>query len=155
MSRKTRPTVRIERHFDAPPEKVYDAWTRPELLRRWFAPPAYSVDRVEADLRMGGHFRVWQTDQDGAEVGGSDSMVVDLVPNRRLVLRWQFVGPGRQIDTRLESRLTVDLEATLGGTDLTLVHEDLEMLAAAMPEVVGGVESGWRSALDRLAVAGL
>ena len=40
--------------FDAPPEKVYRAWTEPELLKRWFAPRPVATPVAELDVRPGG-----------------------------------------------------------------------------------------------------
>lgn len=45
------------RTFDAPRAMVFDAWTQPELLRRWFGPPGWSLEVCEADLTVGGGWR--------------------------------------------------------------------------------------------------
>jgi uncharacterized protein YndB with AHSA1/START domain len=49
----------IKRTFDAPVELVFDAWTKPELVRRWWAPAALGVEpvRFDADVRAGGSYR--------------------------------------------------------------------------------------------------
>lgn len=47
----------MTRVFDAPREMVYDAFTKPELLKRWFGPRGHSMDVCEVDLRVGGGFR--------------------------------------------------------------------------------------------------
>jgi uncharacterized protein YndB with AHSA1/START domain len=80
--------------------------------------------------------------------------LLELVPSERLVFRWGFVGPDRAVDPRHESQLTITFEAAPDGhTDLTLLHERLDGLRAAHPEVAAGVEGGWVSALDKLAAA--
>lgn len=49
----------IRRTIDAPRQKVFDAWTRPEHLRKWWrANPAMSTEIAEVDLRVGGRFRL-------------------------------------------------------------------------------------------------
>lgn len=55
------PEIVMTRVFDAPRQSVWDAMTRPELLRRWmFTPPHWSWDTCEMDVRIGGSFRwVW------------------------------------------------------------------------------------------------
>ena len=60
----------ITRYFDAPRELVFDALTKPELLKRWlWGPSEHSLVICETDLRVGGSFRyVWRF-ADGAEMG--------------------------------------------------------------------------------------
>jgi uncharacterized protein YndB with AHSA1/START domain len=141
--------VRLERTIPAPPATVYRAWLEPDLLLRWLAPGGLEVTRVEVDLRVGGRFRVWQADG-GTGVGGFECELLELVPNERIVYRWGFVGPRRTDGPTYDSLLTVTLRDAPAGTMLTLVHERLDDLAAAMPEVADGVEPGWTSALDKL-----
>jgi len=144
------PVVRIERQFAAPPALMYRAWLDPELLRRWMAPGDLVVTGVEVDERVGGRYRVWQS-VDGIDGGGFDCELAELVPDERIVWRWGFVGPQRGEGERFDSRLTVTLRpADSGGTHLTLVHERLEDLAAALPQVADNVAVGWKSALDKL-----
>lgn len=143
------PIVRLEKTIPAPPRRVYQAWLDPELLRQWLAPEGLSVDRLESEPRIGGRLRVWHRDARVA-VGGFDCEVLELVPNERLVFRWGFVGPERR--PRYDSLLTITLRETPSGeTALTLVHERLETLAAALPDVTANVARGWESALAKLA----
>ena len=85
-------------------------------------------------------------------VGGFESEILELDPNRRIVLRWGFVGPARTDGPVFDSRLTVTLtEAPGQSTRLTLVHERLEALRESMPQVATSVGAGWSMVLDRLA----
>ena len=148
------PIVRLERTIPAPPDRVYRAWLEPEVVQQWMAPVGMSVGRAEVDARVGGHLRVWQMSADGEDLGGFDCEVLELVPDERIVFGWRFVGPDRTFDPAHDSRLTITLrEAPGNATVLTLVHERLEGLAAAMPYVAENVEPGWRGTLDRLAAA--
>jgi len=145
--------VRVERTIPATPHQVYRAWLEPELLRRWMAPGGLEVTRAEVDERPGGHFRIWQADA-GVEMGGFECDLLELVPDQRIVFRWGFVGPDRARGPSYDSLLTVTLlEASDGGTVLTLVHERLDALAAAMPYIAENVGPGWDSALGKLAAA--
>ena len=145
--------VRLNRTIAAPPERVYRAWLEPDLLRLWLAPSSLSVKDVEVDERVGGHHRTWQVGPDG-DVGGFDCTLLELVPNERIVFQWRFVGPERVADPSHDSRLTITLgEAPGGETALSLVHERLDALHAAMPEVAENVERGWEMALDKLEAA--
>jgi uncharacterized protein YndB with AHSA1/START domain len=145
--------VRIRRVLPAPPERVYRAWLEPETLRRWLAPAGLEVTRAEVDARVGGRLRIWQAGPEG-DVGGFDAEIAELVPDERIVFRWGLVGPEREAGPTYDSLLTVTLsEAPGGATELTLVHERLEELWAAMPEIADKFELGWEMALDKLEAA--
>ena len=144
--------VRLERTIPASPGQVYRAWLDPGLLARWMAPGSYAVTGAEVDERVGGHYRIWHADPSGTEIGGFDCELTALVPGQRIVFRWGFVGPERRSGPVFDSLLTVTLrEAPAGGTVLTLVHERLDDLAAALPEVAENVGPGWEGVLGQLA----
>jgi uncharacterized protein YndB with AHSA1/START domain len=143
--------VRLERTIAASPAQVYRAWLDPELLARWMAPGSYTFARAEVDERVGGRFRVWHADSSGTPAGGFDCELAELVPDERIVFRWGFVGPQGREGVAYDSLLTVTfLEALDGGTALTLVHERLEDLAAALPGVAKNVGPGWEDVLGKL-----
>jgi uncharacterized protein YndB with AHSA1/START domain len=142
------PVVRIEKTISATPHAVYRAWLEPEVLKTWLAPGDLAVSRAEVDERVGGDYRIWQTDS-GADVGGFDCQLVALVPDQRVVLRLAFVGPKRSDGPTYDSCLTVTFAAApTGFTALTLVHEQLDELAAAMPDAADKVGPGWELVLD-------
>jgi uncharacterized protein YndB with AHSA1/START domain len=143
--------VRVQRIIPAPPDKVYRAWLEPELIGRWMEPAGLEVTRVEVAERVGGHYRIWHAGAEG-EVGGFECELLKLVPSERIVLRWGFVGPDRLAGPTYDSQLTVTLrEAGDGATELTLVHERLDDLREALPDIAEGVGPGWEMALDKLA----
>jgi uncharacterized protein YndB with AHSA1/START domain len=142
--------VRLQRTIAAAPDRVYRAWLEPDLLARWMAPGALEVTRAEVDERVGGHLRIWHAGADG-DVGGFEAELLELVPGERIVFRWGFVGPDRLAGPTYDSLLTITLrEAPDGATELTLVHERLDELAAALPDVADNVGQGWELALDKL-----
>ncbi|MFI6600048.1 SRPBCC domain-containing protein [Nonomuraea sp. NPDC050536] len=136
--------VRLERTIAAPPERVYRAWLDPELVRQWLAPQGMSVTRVEIDQSR---YSIWHGD-----AGGFECEVLEQEQDRRIVFRWGFVGPERAEGPVFDSLLTITVNPMPeGGTELTLVHEQLEELAAAMPEIAANVGVGWAGTLDKLA----
>lgn len=147
--------VRLERTIAAPPERVYRAWLDPALLARWMAPGPFDLTRAEVDERPGGHYRIWHADAaSGAPMGGFEAEITELVPAQRVVFRWGFVGPERTEGPVYDSRLTVTFQPAPGGaTVLTLVHERLDALAAALPEAAANVGAGWADVLDKLSAA--
>ena len=66
--------IEITRNFDAPRNLVFDAFTKPELVRRWLlGPPGWYMPLCEIDLCVGGAYRyVWRSDRDGSQmaIGG-------------------------------------------------------------------------------------
>src|SRR6266516_530371 len=69
MSDRPGHVVRIERNFAASAEDVFDAWTSPEVMRRWFHCAAHwETPAAEVDLRVGGKVRVVMRKPDGTEV---------------------------------------------------------------------------------------
>lgn len=92
----TTPTERdilLKRRFDAPRRLVFDAWTRPELLKRWLlGPPGWSMVVCEIDLKVGGSYRfAWLgSDGRGLEMRG---VYREIVPSERLVSTEAFDEP--------------------------------------------------------------
>jgi uncharacterized protein YndB with AHSA1/START domain len=70
--------------IDASPEKVYRAWTDPELLKQWFAPLPWTTPGAELDVRPGGSCVVVMRGPDGTEFP-NPGVYLEVVPNQRLV----------------------------------------------------------------------
>jgi uncharacterized protein YndB with AHSA1/START domain len=81
----TERTVELTRIFDAPPERVFAAWTEPRHLARWFGPAGFTVHSCEIEARPGGVFRLCTRSPEGKDywVRG---LYRELVPPRRLVI---------------------------------------------------------------------
>jgi uncharacterized protein YndB with AHSA1/START domain len=136
----TKPSLVLKRRIKAPAEKVYEAWTRPEQMTRWWGVTGHSNPPIaETDLRVGGRFRVQFWGQDGQQhsVGG---LYREVVPNRRLVFSWAWQStPERQ------SQVSIDLKPDGDGTVLTLTHEHFADQKACDDHRVG-----WTHGLDNL-----
>jgi uncharacterized protein YndB with AHSA1/START domain len=74
----------LTRIIDAPPEKVYSAWTDPELLKQWFAPLPWTISAVETDVRTGGTSFIVMRSPEGNEFPNS-GVYLEVVENERLV----------------------------------------------------------------------
>jgi uncharacterized protein YndB with AHSA1/START domain len=127
--------VRVERLLPAPIAEVFAAWTHPELMAQWLAPTGSA--EVEADVRVGGQFRVTMIAGDVRLVHTGEYLVVD--PPHRLSFTWRspYTGPGA-------SQVDVFLSARGSATRLILVHERLP------DETRSSHEGGWMTILDRL-----
>src|SRR6187431_2235100 len=74
----------LTRIIDAPPEKVYRAWTEPELLKQWFAPLPYTTSAVEIDVRAGGSSMIVMRSPEGVDMP-NPGVYLEVVPNERIV----------------------------------------------------------------------
>jgi uncharacterized protein YndB with AHSA1/START domain len=106
-----RPSLTLKRRLNAPPAKVYAAWTDPQKIIRWFgrsdAKPGSFQAEIEA--RVGGHYRVsFSTDDEYYEVGG---IYREVVPNEKLVFSWAWHSTPER-----ESLVTVMLKPDGDGT---------------------------------------
>ncbi|MGE7136808.1 SRPBCC family protein [Luteibacter sp. NPDC031894] len=133
------PSVTLVRKIKASPAKVYAALTQPEQMIQWWGPDAGPTLRAEADVRTGGRFRIAfrLTSGDEHEATG---VYREVVPDRKLVLTWEWSG-----STQPPSLVTFHLEPRDGGTELTLVHEQLPDEATRNSH-----EAGWTGLLDKL-----
>ena len=75
----------LTRLIDAPREKVYRAWTEPELMKQWFAPRPWTTPVVETDVRPGGSNLIVLRGPNGEEFPNR-GVYLEVVPNRRLVI---------------------------------------------------------------------
>lgn len=77
-------TIVLSRRFDAPPRLVFDAWTKPELLRRWYGARGWTLVECEVDLRVDGAWRFVSHGPDGARMG-QRGVYREVDPPHRLV----------------------------------------------------------------------
>jgi uncharacterized protein YndB with AHSA1/START domain len=133
--------ISVKRRLKAPPERVFEAWTRPELMARWFFPGADWTVQVTADVRVGGRYELVMRDADGTQhVQFGDYR--EVVPVSRLVFTWNC--PELEV---VDSVVTVELVESGGHTDLSLTHR-----LPPDPKVRKGHEEGWEGCLGNLEV---
>jgi uncharacterized protein YndB with AHSA1/START domain len=136
----------VTRTFDAPAHIVFDAWTKPELLKRWWAPKSFGVSlfECEQDLRVGGAYRfAFGRDPKNPEVFSGRYLEVD--PPTRLVLTQLYE---RMSDVG-DVVVTADFEERQGRTRLTL-HQLFPSKEALEGALASGMERGMRVTLDQL-----
>ena len=136
-----RPSLTLTRRLNASPEKVYAAWTNPQNLIRWFAPPSFVPGSVKAeiDLRVGGRYRFSFEKEDG-EYFEAAGVYREVVPNARLVFTWAWHSTPER-----ESLVTISIKAEGERTLLTLHHAQFADQAARDSH-----EKGWSSMLDNI-----
>lgn len=144
----TTPTDReiaMTRVFDAPRHLVFEAYTRPELLKRWLGAHAgWSMAVCEIDLRVGGSYRYVWRNQDGAEMG-MRGVYLEVTPPERIVATEIFDQswyPGEAVDT-------VVLTERDGRTTLTLTVR-YESRATRDAVLKSPMEQGVAAGFDKL-----
>jgi uncharacterized protein YndB with AHSA1/START domain len=108
VSERRERILRIERTFAAPAEKVFEAWTSEEVLRRWLhGMSGWDTPIAHVDLRVGGSVRVVMRNiSDGAEVGATGEYTV-VEPPHRLAFNWVWdhdPGNPQMIELELSER---------------------------------------------------
>lgn len=131
--------VRVTRRFNAPPERVFDAWLEPESACQWlFVTATGEMVRVEIEARVGGRFVVIER-RDGEDVEHRGEYL-EINRARRLV--FTFAVPTY---SQVSTRVTIDIVPSGKGCELTLTHEGV------LPDYASRTEAGWTGILDRLA----
>jgi uncharacterized protein YndB with AHSA1/START domain len=112
----------VKRRFKAPVEKLYAAWTDAEQMKRWFAPGDMSVPSAEADVVIGGRYRVKMSESGSdCEFHTTAGVYREVIPNQRLVFTWQWEG------SELETVVTLEFKSlSANETELTLTHEGFD-----------------------------
>lgn len=146
-------TVVISRVFDAPRELVFDAWTQPELLLRWFAPRGCSFHIERIDVRPGGGFHSRIRDAsfecwcvaEYREIVRPERLVYTLAIADQQGNKVTPASVGHDARWPAETLLTVTFEEQGGQTRLTL-HQDVSESLAKQT----GAYPSWLEMLDRL-----
>ena len=133
VERKSERELVTTRTFNAPARLVFEAWTKPELFKRWWAPKSSGLSLLscETDVRVGGRYRL--------EFGLGDSKpmaffgrYVEVVPNSRLVWTNEESADGAVTTLTLEEK---------SGHTLLVMHE-LYPSKEALDRSLEGMESG-------------
>ncbi len=134
----------ITRHFKAPPERVFAAFTERALMQSWYGPENMTIPHCEVDARVGGGYRV-EMHTPAGKVNVVTGVFTEIDAPRKLVFTWGWLnGAGRNPETVV----TLTFTPRDGGTDLELVQTGFreEEFRAAHNE-------GWNSSFDGLSAA--
>lgn len=135
-------TLVLTRTFKAPRELVFEAWTHPKHLAKWWGPTDFTLPHCEQDLRLGGQYRFCMRAPDGSDhwVRGEYTYID---PPSRLVFTW--LREDAEGDIWCDTVVSITLEETQGGTLLTLEQTTFATVAHCEEHAFG-----WNQCLDRL-----
>jgi len=127
--------ITVPRRFEASPEQVFDAWAEPDLFERWFEPHRALFRKAAVD-----ELWYWEADHLG-RLWAHYCRYVRVERPRRLEFTWMS-----EATKGLESRVTIELTPSRGGTDLVLTHSGIPN-----DELGRSHEEGWKHITDALA----
>jgi uncharacterized protein YndB with AHSA1/START domain len=140
----THSTFSLERTYDAPPSRVFNAWADLDIKRRWWVgPEGWTSEGHELDFRVGGRERESGGPPEGP-VHKYEAIYLDIVPDQRIITTYDM----HLDDTRISVSLaTVEFKAAGVGTRLILTEQGAYLDGYDIPE---GREQGTGQLLDKL-----
>ena len=143
--RKSEREVVVTRTFNAPARIVFEAWTKPELLKRWWAPKSFGVSMIscEADVRTGGSYRfVFVFGNDASKPMAFFGRYLEVTPHSRLVWTNEEGGDGGAVTTvTFEER---------GGKTLLVMHDLYPSKEALDGAIASGSTGGMGETFEQL-----
>jgi uncharacterized protein YndB with AHSA1/START domain len=136
----------VTRTFNGPARIVFDAWTNPELLKRWWAPKSLGVSlfSCEADVRVGGSYR-YAFGHDPKRPMVFSGTYTEVTPPSRLVCTQLF----EQMRSAGEAIVTATFDDRDGKTGLVL-HQLFASKEALDGAIASGMEKGMRETYEQL-----
>ena len=147
--------VVFERTYDAPIEKIWQAWTDPEMLKKWWGPNDVTIPECEVDLRVGGKIRiVMQATEAMGEYAGTlwpmEATFTVVEEPTKLTYEAKAWTDGMEETTTIETVQELALTEEDGKTKLYLKAAILKAGSDA-GMAVQGMQYGYNQQLDKLA----
>jgi len=141
VERKSERELVVTRTFNGPARIVFEAWTKPELLKRWWAPKSTGVSLLscEADVRVGGRYR-FEFGHDASKSMAFFGRYLEVTPHSRLVWTNEESDDGAVTTVTFEER---------AGKTLLVLHE-LYPSKEALDGAIAGMEGGIPEQFEQL-----
>lgn len=140
--------VVVSRLIDAPRQRVFDAWIKPEKLAQWWGPNGFTNPRCEIDARPGGKIYIEMIRTSDGKMFPLDGEVEIVEAPSRIVLRARGYNAAND-KTTIEDRVTATFTEQDGKT-LVTVHLYVLAVAPAFIEAAERMDQGWSQSLKRL-----
>ena len=144
VERKSDRELVVTRTVNGPAKLVFDAWAKPELFQRWWAPESFQVTIIsyEADVRTGGTYRLVMGHPSSEKPMAFFGKYIEVFPHARIV--WTNDEGDEEGPVT-----TVSFEAH-GGETLVIVHDLYPSREALDEAIASGSTSGWDQQLQQL-----
>jgi uncharacterized protein YndB with AHSA1/START domain len=141
VERKSERELVVTRTFNGPARIVFEAWTKPELLKRWWAPKSTGVSLLscEADVGVGGRYR-FEFGREPSKSMAFFGRYIEVTPHSRLVWTNDESDDGAVTTVTFEEK---------GGKTLLVMHE-LYPSKEALDGAIAGMEGGMRETFEQL-----
>jgi uncharacterized protein YndB with AHSA1/START domain len=143
----------IERTFNTPASKVWEAWSDSEKLKQWNGPKNYSCPRCEIDFRVGGKVFTAMRSDTGKEMYSTGNYL-EIVPHKKIVMTDNFADSKGNVISPEEAgmpgewnedlKVTVELQEEDNKTRMTITHSGIP------PEMSDDCVQGWEEMVDKL-----
>ncbi len=139
MSVETVPAVKMSKVVRANRQAVWDAWTKPEMMKQWSCPEPGGLKGAECDFREGGAFELRMVVGEGVK-HTAFGVYREIDEPNRLVYTWDW----REEENAMgETLVTVEFNEVDGGTEVVLVHEGFPAAEAR-----DGHQEGWTACIS-------
>lgn len=146
---KTEPsdkTIVVEGYFAVSPAQMFEAWTNPEIIKKWFGRKPNSLHSAEVDLRIGGAWRFLKS-SDKEKAVGFEGEYFEIILDQKLVFSWSpsvtFVDGVKEL--KPASRVEVMFSQNGVGTNVVLHHSSIQT-----DQDRSGFGGGWEIAFGSL-----
>ena len=146
-------TVSIERTFDLPAKKLWQAWTEPESCKKWWGPKDYTCPHCNIDFKVGGKYLDCMRSSEGAEFW-STGVYKEIIPGKKIVFTDSFSDkngnaiPASDLNMQgnwpMELLVTVTFEEIGGKTKMNLQQVGVPQ------EMYDECTKGWNECFDKL-----
>ncbi len=139
------PALVLRRTYKASRERVFDAWTKPEIAAKFMGPGDHAARDIKMDVREGGSYSITMESVDGEKLLVRGKYREVRRPERlSMTWSWEEDDPKDEI----ESLLTLEFNQVDSGTEVVLTHEQLASVESAERH-----KEGWTAILDQLETA--
>src|SRR5512135_1518808 len=138
----------LTRVFEAPRERVWQAWTDPKLLAQWWGPQGFTSPVCEVDARPGGAILIHMSGF--GMLAPMSGVFKEVVPPERLVFTNNAFFEVPPVKPIIEGITTVTFE-DLGGKTKVTVHNAVLRAKPEAAQALDGMEPGWTQSLEKLA----
>jgi uncharacterized protein YndB with AHSA1/START domain len=132
-------TLQLNHTYPVNKERVFNAWTKPEELEKWWGPEAFKTTIDEMNVEVDGTYKFNMHSPDGG-IHVLAGRYIEIVPNEKLVFTWKWVNDDEEFPS---TTVTIDFLDQGDSTEVVVTHTDLPSEEAAKNH-----NHGWTSSLE-------